>query len=224
MPCATKKNIKYIRKIFFLAKKILLVLLFYISCTNFSLTMFANENKTPAKNFDILDSLFEVATNNIYKKYMQFQDTISYEIVGDNADWLLEKKLLEHKKNKILTHINNSKLNITKNILKIAIENISIDFKILENTTDSVSRNSNIKLYIINSNSNELPETELIEIFHIDTLHFDELIKVNKSNFGFATAKLPEKKRSYWERVFEPIIIITTAAITTFLFFSVRSK
>ena len=174
------------------------------------------------KNLEVLDSIFKEVATKIYKDHIKSRDTTYYRIFGDDVSWLLEKKLLELKKHHILININNSNIDTLKGAIKIIIEDVFIEFNHLENSPDFLSRLAKIKLSIINNL--EAPAVDTIEVSYLDTLDFKELNTVNKSNFGFAIANAPEKKRTCWEKFIEPVILVTTAAITTFLFFSVRSK
>ncbi len=189
-------------------------------------TAFSSESIKIKTNFDILDSLSNVAIKTIYKNYSK-QDTIFYKIIQNKSDWFIEKKLLELKGNHTLINLNNTtnkKITSKKSTIKIAIEQFDTKFNQIETSRDSLLRNCTLALNIIKNSSNEASENFDIRLSKKDTINFDDITRINTSSFEFATTSAPPKKHSFFKRILEPALLVTTVAITTILFFTVRSK
>jgi hypothetical protein len=50
------------------------------------------------------------------------------------------------------------------------------------------------------------------------------LKEANRANFNFARTEILQKDLTIWDKYFEPVIVVVSAAIVTTLFFTVRSK
>lgn len=203
-------------------KKNLLLLVFTII---FFFLQFSAANSTKT-NFAILDSIASSAIQTIYKNCSN-SDTIFYKIIPEENDWFIEKKLLELKENRVLINANNIsdiQNSQMKFGVKIAIEDFSTKFEQIENHSDSVKRTCTLVLNVIKNYSDKQSETFNVALTHKDTLYFDALQNLNHSSFQFANSSIPTKKRSLFVRIIEPALIVATVALTTILFFTVRSK
>jgi hypothetical protein len=57
-----------------------------------------------------------------------------------------------------------------------------------------------------------------------DKISDDNFPYIEDNNFPFTKGKFPPTKKSFFDEILEPVIVITASVLSVFLFFSVRSK
>ncbi|MFP4369864.1 MAG: hypothetical protein ACLFR2_09810 [Candidatus Kapaibacterium sp.] len=61
-------------------------------------------------------------------------------------------------------------------------------------------------------------------IIYSDTLRREDIAYVEQGAYGFAEGKLPKENEGFIKKVIEPVMVVTAAAVTVILFFTVRSQ
>ena len=153
-------------------------------------------------------------------------DTIIYSINSNIDNSLLENKLLNQKSKYILINANSIENKISNKYIEIKInnENISAVLENMPNCKDSLNRICVHSFDAIRINKNGESDIFHFNAKHNDTISYNDVDSANKSNYRFATAAIPEKKESFFKRILEPTLVAATAALTTIMFFTIRSK
>ncbi len=175
-------------------------------------------------NFDKIDELVSNAISEIYVNYIDNNvDTLYYQIVKGEGDWLIEKKLISQKKHNIVL-LNSDKVQVNKNNIKIVIEKIGVNIDNYGKSKDSLTRNCFIKLGITLYDKLSTPAFFYMDKQIQDVMSYEDANKANKNSFSFANAIIPFKQPTFFQKILEPVIVVAVIAATTFLFFSVRSN
>ena len=198
---------------------ILTVSLFYPSRV-----ILATQNQPIKQNLAIIDSLFGISINEIVEKISLIKDfekdTISYYISENEADWLVQKHLVNNLSKSILKNNKSEK----RNFIGITIENIELNYNFIDKNNDSVVRTASLKLFVSVYDRESRTFTFETGKSLEDTLSYTQLELANRSSFEFAKTEIPKKKLSFWNKYLEPTIAVVSAAIVTTLFFTVRSQ
>lgn len=174
-------------------------------------------------NFDILDSLIKSQAEKIISEIdSKGIKKIYIDIQNHHALWLVKQGMIEslHKHN-IEIYDKAIENGIT---LHINIKKAELVFENNENSNDSLNRFVKVELsgnIVYDDGKTELISNE-ISIYN-DNIHRDN-IDLIKSEYDFANSPIPEKPKTFFEEVAEPIIIVTTAIITVVLLFTIRSS
>jgi hypothetical protein len=173
-------------------------------------------------NFDILDSLSKKAANEIIIRLdYNRTDSMIVSFTQHPASWLIEQHLLNKGKDagkRFFTHHKEKQSLLTVNIKKMIVE---YD---LHQNNDSLFRN----ITLIISQTLEKPNGILLGLREInicwkDEIGRDDIQYAESSPYPFARGTVPEPERTFFEKIAEPVIFISTAIITIALLFSVRS-
>jgi hypothetical protein len=173
------------------------------------------------KNFQIMDSLINVESirfaNEIVKKNI---NSIELNISDNPASWLVKQHILTAlTKNNIKTITEN---NSETPLLNINIKQIEIQYLNYENDNDSLIRNISV---IIDGN---LSYYKHIEIIENNSQKYKDIISRSdvdfiKSDNAFANAPVPERRKTFFEEIAVPFIVVSTAFLTVVILFTVRS-
>ena len=102
---------------------------------------------------------------------------------------------------------------------------IETDYENYENDSDSLVRTISIKWSgIIQSKNNKMLPLKLNDIKYKDIISRDDAKEFNKTDFDFAKSDIPEAPPSFWKDIIQPVAIISAAAITVILLFTMRSN
>jgi len=174
---------------------------------------------TNAESLELLaKQAIEFAIDNIN---LPDSTKIVYSISQNPADFLLEKELLANSKFQFFSHVSNNDSNLHK--LSVITKDFYIEFNELFN--DNLERIAKLDFLAMmeypNGHKILLSDTSLVgnSIINIDLAE-----RLNSTAPRFAKAQLPNKKRSIYEKLVQPAIVITATVLTVVLFFSVRSK
>jgi hypothetical protein len=175
----------------------------------------------------MLDTIMSLAISEIKTKLQttELQVPVCFSVSNNEADFLVEKHFLKVGNNE--DFLNNSfrkNANCEANSIKFVIEKIDVNFQKMKTSKDSVYRTSNVKLFVLISDENSFVSSYQIEKSIQDVLNYDDLEEVNRTNFNFARTEILQKDLTIWDKYFEPVIVVVSAAIVTTLFFTVRSK
>jgi len=201
-------------------KKITAYILLII--TTVILSTFNSKSSELLSNFDILDSLSKKAAIEIIHRLEQnHADSLIIEFAQHNGTWIIEQHLLKAGKisGKLFFTHHQNKLSL----LTVNIKEMNVGYSLHKND-DSLSRK--INLVIANTLEKQngilygLPEINLV---WKDDISRDDLLFVENSPYPFTKGKIPEPERTFFEKIAEPVIFISTAIVTIALLFSVRS-
>ncbi len=147
---------------------------------------------------------------------------IVYSISQNLPDFLLEKDLLSFKQ---FYFFSADLKNIPENANKLTISTKEFNIEYLESPNNSIERNSKLDLTAIL----EMPNGQRIliadtVITNNTVMDIDLAERLNTAAPRFAKGQLPNRKRSVYEKIIQPAMVITAAVLTVVLFFSVRSK
>ncbi len=176
---------------------------------------------TPISNIEVLDSLSKNAANKIEQFISNHNFNSVYVSIDETeGNWLLSEHLLQNNKIKLLTPQSPNKDSFP--LIEIHTKELKIQYYLHENP-DSLVRTGKIELTAF------LKTKDKTEI--IDSLNFvykDEIscsdVDFIKGKYPFANPKIPEREQTVWEKIVEPVVVISTAIITLVLLFTVRSN
>lgn len=197
-------------------KSIIIIILFFI-CS------FDSFSQGLINNLDKLDSLCHKASRNLVLSMQSYKvDTLYYNLSDIPAKWLFEQYLLKYR-NEFSMALLSDKGKLPE--LSITLKNINVQYQIYPEDSDSLYRIINVEIVASFTDKNKrvvsLPEIK--ESFK-EAISRDNIDYVENTPYTFAKSKVPEKPKSFWKEIIEPVAIITTGALTVFLFFSVRSN
>lgn len=206
----------HVNKKFHLLSVISILCLIFLLSTSYSAGQYR-------KNFDILDSLIKSRTDKISSEVTDKDLKKLYiEIQNHPALWLLKQDMIESlRKSNIETY---DKKIENEPMLVINIKKAEIIFINSENSNDSLNRHVKVELssnIVFPDGRTEPISNDLSEYTDVISRENVELIK---SDYEFANAPVPEKPKTFFEEVAEPIIVVTTAIITVVLLFTIRSS
>lgn len=194
-------------------KKIILITFLVV----LNISSFAQQKTNIEIFFELSDSVAVVMNDFVKTDDDLF---VQFNLVGDY-------KIFE---NRIITNLSNVRKNFLflesgqKNKLILSFErvvtNFSEPFRLSIFGNHKVERRLNIKgtLNLIG----ETNSTKNFSITHKDTLDYSSVNEVISEGFPFTKDTIPEPP--FFSSIIEPIALISAAAITIYLFFSVRSR
>ncbi len=197
--------------------KIFFIFLFINYFTSVNLLI----GSTPISNIEVLDSLSKNTANKINQFISNHNlNSVFVSVDETEGNWLLAEHLLQNNKIKLLTPQSQSKE--TFPLIEIHTKELKIQYSLHENS-DSLVRTGKIELTAFFKTKDK---TEII-----DSLNFvfeDEIscsdVDFIKGKYPFANPKIPEREQTVWEKIVEPVVVISTAIITLVLLFTVRSN
>jgi hypothetical protein len=176
--------------------------------------------KATESNIEILDKLNQKAVANIINQIKLFNCKINRLEISEHSS----KSFFELK---LLTSLDSNKLLSADNTNLLSINIISNNVKYSEyvNNQDSIIRTNEIVLLakIINTSISIYNFKDLHYSFS-DTVNRQDIEYIQAGEYKFTNSPLPTQKKSFWEELTGPAIILGSAIITVFLLFTVRSK
>ena len=178
-------------------------------------------NSQPASN---LENVYQLVNNSIESIIPQIDSDNIYFEFNSPSDYSILK-------NRAVIQLSNSELEIFENKaesdlkLTYTIDNVKVNYN---NTFRDglfgvylVERQIDLTGSYILSNK-KIKDTKTFDYSIKDSLMYDEVKNLESSSLPFTQGKLPPEP--FWKGILEPVIAVGTAAVTVFLFFSVRSK
>lgn len=190
-----------------------------------SFVMLNNDCKSQTQsNMQILDSLIALSTNNICR--ILNSKAINEAIVkfsNNSSTWLIKQNLLKSAENNHLKfYTKQPNKNLT--VVEINIKECSIEYKPIETTNDSLKRLGNINLLgIITNIDGSMTKIKSNKYSYQDKVSRNNLVYINNSDYKFLNPKVPDKTIKFWEKIAEPLIVVSSAILVVILFFTVRS-
>jgi len=199
-------------------QKILLIYTIFISLFY---VLIANSQTQKIRNFEIIDSLIktesiifaeEIAKRNITQIEIRFSE--------NPASWLVKQHFYSAFKEKVINILTEN--NQENSVLNINIKQIEIQYLNYEDNNDSLIRNAKVHI------DGNLLLNKKIEIIENQKRNYSDIISradvdFIKSDNAFANAPVPEKKRTFFEELAVPFIVVTTIILTVVILFTVRS-
>ncbi len=202
--------------------RIIIILIINISVVLLITSNSNASNQKPDSNFEIIDSLSLIAATEILHRLEQNrEDSLIIRFAPNPAYWIVEQHILNEGRKVSKFFFTHQKDQVSK--LSINIKKIDVDYDLLENR-DSLSR----KVLLIITYTLEKPNGILfglpqIRLIHEDEVSRDDIPYLENSSYSFSKGIIPEREQTFFEKIAEPVIFISTAIITIALLFSVRS-
>lgn len=191
------------------------IIIFFISFS------FCFSQQRPIKNFQIIDSLIKSQATFFAEQIKGKKlNTIKLNFSENPAQWLIKQHFYTAFKEKQIDINNNT--DFSNAILNINIKTVSLDYSEYKLDYDSLIRIANVDIDAnLSTNGN-------IEIINSPKYSFKDIISredINyiKSDNEFANASVPEKKKTFFEEIAIPFVVVTTAILTVVILFTVRS-
>lgn len=189
------------------------VLIWLIAFSAIQSNVYANEAQT---NKQVIDSIFKSFYSKIAFKLYEFK--ISEINIVQNPDY-------QYFINILINELSDDNIKLSTSsgtTLKLNIN--EFDIKYLE-TNENLIRTINIdaSIYILDKNG----ELKLLDNLHSrynDIIEANEVTNIENEMFPFTKGKLPKGRKSFFDELIEPIIVVGATVLTVVLFFSVRTK
>lgn len=179
-----------------------------------------NAYSQPMRNIDIMDSLaMETAKSLCVDLKNTGISKFSLDVISAQGDWMLRRSITSAAPLYGLSiyDANNQSDKVELNIRKLSIE--------YEDNGDFLRRKISLTVGGIKKlHSGELSSLRVYEYEYEDTFKRDDLKSVEDSPYDFARTQPPPRKKSFWDSILEPAIMISSVAIATILLFTVRSN
>jgi hypothetical protein len=110
-----------------------------------------------------------------------------------------------------------------QSVLSVNIKKVNVEY-LLHEEDDSLSR----RITVVIANTLEKKDGALLGFPEIDIQWNDNISRkdlpyIEKNPYPFAKGQIPEPEQTFFEKIAEPVIFISTAIVTIALLFSVRS-
>lgn len=189
---------------------LVICLIFFISN---HLQVYGNELPT---NKQIVDSIFDAfLSKNVIKLK---EGKITQIRVADNSEFTyFNNKLINALINNNIKIDNNSNITIKINFDEYKIQYIESKNEL----TRSIDIIATLYLIDINGDTNLLDK---LNTSFRDTIDPEHIPAIENAMFPFTKGNIPKPKKSIFDEIIEPVIVVSAAVITVILFFSVRTK
>jgi hypothetical protein len=173
-------------------------------------------------NFDIIDSLSKKAAIQLIGQLDQNRtDSLILKLAQNPSSWLIEQHILNigKKYEKSFFTQDQEKLSM----LNVNIKRMNVEY-FLHNNDDSLSR----RITLVIANTLEKKDGVLLGLPEIsldwnDCISRDDLPYLENNLLPLRKGNVPEPEQTFFEKIAEPVIFISTAIVTIALLFSVRS-
>lgn len=172
------------------------------------------------QSMEIIRNFSEINATTILSNFNK-KDSIYIDFAGSSADYIFEQSLLKNS-GKFYFIKHNAKANQYENQIKVSPIITSVEYKSLNNK--DMLRIVKWEFSAVQVKSGMMNLIELPPQTFQDTLTYDEATADSKRLPRFLQTNVPEAPHSFYERIIEPAIIVTSAILTVALFFSIRSK
>ena len=192
--------------------------------TVFFISTIANATEN---NIILLDSLFSESAKTVCSQINSEKVAAADLYISEHpSKALLLNKYLSDRNCSGIKYTIQDKQSITqKAALNLMIKDISLKYQLYSDSKDSIVRIIRV-CYSSTLSRNDGTALALkdIDMAYRDIYPRKEAENLSLLNGGFAYPKPPEQKTSFLEDIAEPVIIISSAVITVFLLFTVRSN
>lgn len=203
-------------------KQTLVFIYIFLFAVSFST---ADENNNlPKSNVKIIKSIIMNVTADIKDKLKKRNiDSIPVEISQSELKYIIEQELFSEKSTIQFTIWDASVESYP--YISIKIDQPSVRYDIYPPSEDSLTRIIEINLYArLRKNKRLIENFEFNPMLAQDTIARDDVILLEEGSLGKFKGKVPEKEESFFHKVAEPVILVTTAIVTVALLYFVRSE
>ena len=172
--------------------------------------------KDISTNKQILDSIF----NSFFSKNAILLKTKKITQIGvseiDQFSYFQNKFINELVSNDIKVD-NNSAITIKLNFDEFEIQYLE--------SKDELTRviNINVNLFLIDKNG-QINLLDKLNTTYKDQIKAEDISAIENNLFPFTKGKIPKPRKSLFDEIIEPIVVVSAAVLTVVLFFSVRTK
>lgn len=174
-------------------------------------------------NLDIFDSSADSLAKYLSAKLSEMHiDSAKADIVAENgAAIYLASKIIESEETTFFSANETADKDLSS--VKLIAEQFETKYSLIENE-DYVKREiiMRITLYML-LKSGELKRFDDFEIAYSDSVRRSIIPYIENKNLAFTRGEVPEKPKSFFKKILEPAIIVTSALITVIVLFTVRS-
>jgi len=173
-------------------------------------------------NFRILDSLISLATTDICNSLIADKiNKTNIDFTPHSATWLIKQTLVKTaEKFGITLKSNNKQLTTTE----ISIKHCFVKYQPISNSDDSLTRICSVDISgITNLPNGTIKSLKINKYTFTDKVSKDNLVNISDTQYDFLNPIIPIKQKSFFEKITEPLIIVTSAVLVVVLFFTVRS-
>lgn len=189
---------------------------------NVNFSYLSAKEKIAAKtNYEIFDSLANVLSENVYNQTVSGKyKKINLFISSSPASGLIEKAFTRRCIDSLTAFQSDSLLPVTH---KININRFEMNYSLYPESADSLIRTFYLDTYISGANPVYQNFSEFNFLF-CDTVSRDDLSLIQSISNQSVNAPIPEKQMTFYQKMLEPVILVSAAILTVVILFSVRSK
>ncbi len=203
----------------FIVKAGLIIAILFLN-VNFSY-LYSKERILAKTNYEIFDSLANVFSENVYNQTVSGKyKKINFFISSSPASGLIEKAFTGRCISGSVTIQSDTLQPVTH---KITINRFELNYSLYHESADSLIRTFYLNTYISGSNPAYQNYSEYNYLFR-DTVSRDDLSLLQSISNQSVNAPIPEKQRTFYEKMLEPVILVSAAILTVVILFSVRSN
>ncbi len=175
-------------------------------------------------NYEILDSLAGQTAGILCDALAEYGDNKYIIKLPDlSAAPLIEKNVVIICRPKKILFLSNSDSSEVP-VVEILINKFGIKYSNHPEVDFLLEREAFCEIeYLIRDDNEEIIPGNPISLIFRDTIGRSSIRLIENSGYDFAKATVPEPEDSFLKQIAEPLIIISSAAIAVFLFFTVRS-
>ncbi len=175
-------------------------------------------------NYEILDSLSKLAAAALCNALSEFGESkYIIKLPANSASQLIEQNTVVNcKPDSILFLSSSDSTDIP--VVEILINKFGVKYSNHPEIEYLLEREAFCEIsFMIKKNNQEIRSGRTIKFMFGDTIDRGSIRLIENSGYDFAKATVPEPPDSFIKQIAEPLIIIGSAAIAVFLFFTVRS-
>jgi hypothetical protein len=176
-------------------------------------------------NFYLVDSLTNRAAERFIAKIDSLAiDSLRLQIRPHPADWLIEQHIVSHAAKSEIRVFTGEETTTDLPLLNPAIRSINIDYSNHSENDDLVVRSIAVDIAgIIEYRGQELDICRNVYSLR-DTLSRSNAQLYSQTPYDFAKGTIPEPPESFLDKYIVPVVVVSSAAVTALLLFTVRSK
>lgn len=186
----------------------------------FTISAFSTlSGRTPISNIEIFDSLCQKAATKINSFIIEKKlDSASIFIDKAEGSWLLQEQLLKFDAIKLVAEQKKDE----QPFIEIHIKELMVDYFLSENP-DSLERKAELRITAFLKNQGNIEMIDSLDFALIDQIARSDIDYI-KGKHPFTNPQIPQNEQTIWEKIAEPLTVISAAVITVILLFSIRSN
>lgn len=172
-------------------------------------------------NYSIYDSLSTKLAEDLYKQTVDGK----YKMVNFTTNDIVQALIIKREFANICIEndINFQSDSIQKVSHRLEITRFEVNYTLYDESADSLIREYVLDTFI----SGDDPKYKNYSKFtytHKDLISRDDISLIHSTSAPFVNGAVPEKKKSFYEKAFEPVILVSAALLSVLILFSVRSN